>query len=107
MGKGSEDATNYKGTRVKFADIENIHAVRESYIKLMRACASSEGEGNWFSAVSDSQWLHHIRSILESAVNMVRIFEDEGASIVCHCSDGSVFLTIILNIDTFQPTIWF
>ena len=37
-GKGYENTNVYKNAEISFMDIENIHAVRESYKKITAAC---------------------------------------------------------------------
>ena len=36
-GKGFENTSHYKNVEIRFMDIENIHAVRDSYKKLTTA----------------------------------------------------------------------
>jgi myotubularin-related protein 1/2 len=130
MGKGTEKIENYENTRLVFMNIDNIHAVRDSFNGLMRLCNEDPDDGNganlllilplsppsfqppscrafsshaprsttdipwpgsddnFLSRLADTGWLMHVRIILEAAVRMVDILQDEAASIVCHCSDG-------------------
>jgi len=42
MGSGYENVDNYPSTWLGFCDIENIHKVRESYLKLQQVCNDSK-----------------------------------------------------------------
>lgn len=39
-GKGYENTSHYKNAEISFMDIENIHAVRDSYKKLIHTCTT-------------------------------------------------------------------
>lgn len=82
---------NYPGfSQLEFLGIHNIHAVRDSYRKL-EALATGSAGGNdisWTSAVADSGWLHHVRSILGGALFVAESMHRRGQSVVVHCSDG-------------------
>jgi hypothetical protein len=90
MGKGSEIAGNYPGTQLVYMNIDNIHAVRSAMDKVTALCADSIASDavDWGTRLEATEWLLLIRNILSSSVRMVSMFEEEGTSIVCHCSDG-------------------
>lgn len=83
MGKGHEVIARLGGpecTTLKFANIENIHAMRASYTALRSACSGAGGSGSssgsgssgsgsdWFQAVYDSKWLQHVSDLLKGAL---------------------------------------
>jgi len=101
-GKGTESVGRYEGAELKYLNIENIHAVRDAYEKLMQNCHANSAllqrEGTippnfaeqvGAKFVTDHQeWLGHIHSILAATAETVRLMEEEGASVLVHCSDG-------------------
>lgn len=91
MGKGYENTLHYRQTVLHFLNIDNIHVIRGAMVKLMELCQpdSATYDNLTFGAkVAETKWLHYLHLILESSVRMARILSEEGASIVCHCSDG-------------------
>eukprot|EP01060_Flectonema_neradi_P030224 TRINITY_DN4346_c0_g1_i1.p1 TRINITY_DN4346_c0_g1~~TRINITY_DN4346_c0_g1_i1.p1 ORF type:complete len:781 (+),score=132.72 TRINITY_DN4346_c0_g1_i1:70-2343(+) len=85
QGGGYEDECFY-GTTVTFANIENIHAVRDVYNKLEALCVSLSG-AKWLTLVDQSQWIDYILLILNVAKQCAALLES-GTSILLHCSDG-------------------
>ena len=84
MGKGHEVRARLGGpdcTTLKFANIENIHAMRASYTALRQACAGTGGSASnsssglsgsgadWLQAVYDSKWLQHLSDLLKAIHN--------------------------------------
>lgn len=87
-GKGYEHASNYPGTVLSFVDIQNIHAMRESIRKLLRALQADESSaGDFLREVQSSGWLDHIQHILRGAVSVAALIEGR-TSVLVHCSDG-------------------
>eukprot|EP00466_Bigelowiella_natans_P011276 jgi/Bigna1/37148/e_gw1.18.106.1 len=96
MGKGTENAENYRGCTLEFCRIDNIHAVRNSLDSLMELCArafSKDPEARaaasqtWLSELEGTSWLH-FQSLLLTAANKIRVAVSMGVSILVHCSDG-------------------
>jgi myotubularin-related protein 1/2 len=87
-GKGVESEGKYTTCKVRFMDIHNIHAVRESYKKLWRAALYARGDVQFFTEVGQSGWFAHIASILTAVHQMVTCIDQDRASCVTHCSDG-------------------
>ena len=101
MGKGHEVIARLGGaecTTLKFANIENIHAMRASYISLRQACSGAGGSPNsgsgcsgsgsdWLQAIHDSKWLQHLSDLLKGAIYLATHL-DRGDPCLCHCSDG-------------------
>lgn len=90
MGKGTEDVENYPGAELRYLGIHNIHKVRDSYEALMDAChdEAAATDSGWLVRVGKSEWLTHLQSILEGVLLVVRVLEEEGTSVLLHCSDG-------------------
>ena len=76
VGSGYENPANYPFANIIFGDIANIHAVRESYIKLNQICSDSKYFSliiscpKFYSAVDKSDWLQHVATILKF-VNLI------------------------------------
>jgi len=86
MGKGFEDVSRYKGAEIEFLGIDNIHKIRQAYLRATEACASSEA--NFYSKVADSRWVYYVQLIVGSATKIAKIMSRNGASVIVHCSDG-------------------
>jgi len=87
-GAGFEQMNHYPNCKLTFHDIENIHVMRESLIKVMDAASSTDDEFKWLSILDSSQWLHHLSRILTSVVKLVECVDKKATSVVVHCSDG-------------------
>ena len=101
MGKGHEIVARLGGpdcTTLKFANIENIHAMRQSYNALRQALSGAGGSsgnshGNsgsgldFLQAVHDSKWLQHLSDLLKGAIYLACHLE-KGDPCLTHCSDG-------------------
>lgn len=87
-GKGTESLDSYRNSRLFFMDIENIHAMRDSIDALRKICTDASCDDlQWLSALDQSSWLRHIRTVLVAGTTMAR-YVLRGYAIVCHCSDG-------------------
>eukprot|EP01119_Soliformovum_irregulare_P023038 TRINITY_DN7984_c1_g2_i2.p1 TRINITY_DN7984_c1_g2~~TRINITY_DN7984_c1_g2_i2.p1 ORF type:complete len:921 (-),score=249.32 TRINITY_DN7984_c1_g2_i2:88-2850(-) len=75
-GLGYELSGHYDNLQLEFANIDNIHVMRESLIKL------SEEE------LESSGWLHHIRKVLSCASRIANLLNSDSISVLVHCSDG-------------------
>lgn len=112
MGGGSESSSNYFQSEIVFFGIDNIHAMRESLVRLRdyldtHGAASSDGmssflrHGGWtwgggnlssmsasVSTLGDSGWLIHVQSVLAGSAWIAAHVALESASVLVHCSDG-------------------
>jgi hypothetical protein len=85
---------SYDGCQLEFSNIENIHVMRDSLAKLMRACQTSRMDvydGNQSELdrdVAASAWLTHVRRILHATNRVVHALERTGSTVLLHCSDG-------------------
>ncbi|TMW55493.1 hypothetical protein Poli38472_010375 [Pythium oligandrum] len=90
-GKGHESVKQYDRdgvptTSITFMGIDNIHAVRNSFVGLTQALYEVE-DSNFFGAVQKSHWLEYVCSILQGASEVANHLE-RGDAVVVHCSDG-------------------
>ncbi|KAJ9540198.1 hypothetical protein OSB04_026704 [Centaurea solstitialis] len=112
MGGGSESSSNYFQSEIVFFGIDNIHAMRESLVRLRdyldtHGTKSSDGmssflrNGGWtwgggnlssmsasVSTFGDSGWLIHIQNVLAGSAWIAARVALESASMLVHCSDG-------------------
>lgn len=87
-GKGTEDIVNrYRGMKLLYMNIANIHAMRESIDKLQTVCESVQ-DNKWLSLLESTQWLSHIRSVLKGATLVAHYLTEKNTSVLVHCSDG-------------------
>ncbi|KAL6060525.1 Myotubularin- protein 2 [Balamuthia mandrillaris] len=49
---------------------------------------SDNNADKWFSALDATQWLHHVKLLLQSAVRAALLVHRLGEPVVVHCSDG-------------------
>ncbi|XP_076877408.1 myotubularin-related protein 7a [Brachyhypopomus gauderio] len=88
-GKGYENEDNYTNIKFRFIGIENIHVMRNSQQKLIEVSdLPSPSMGEFLLGLESSDWLKHIRSILEVSTFIAKAVADEGVSVLVHCSDG-------------------
>ena len=68
-------------------DIENIHAVRDSYraVEAMVSKTVPADEG-WTAAVNKTNWLAHLRTVLAAGLMAAEALHRRGQSVVVHCS---------------------
>lgn len=82
-GGGYED-DYYYNVKYNFLNIENIHTMRESFVKM----GNSLNSDDFYKGLSDSKWLNHVSSVLVGSVKIVNTLINEECSVLTHCSDG-------------------
>lgn len=88
-GKGYESTGNYTNVVYQFYNIENIHVMRGSLQKMIEAsCSPQQSVSGLLQGLESSGWLKHIHLILEASMFTVKAMQDEGVSVLVHCSDG-------------------
>ncbi|GFO43261.1 myotubularin related protein 4, partial [Plakobranchus ocellatus] len=85
-GGGTEDEVVYKCSIIHL-DLANIHAVRDSFVKLRTLC-HSYAEGNYFKSLSGCMWLTYISALLRGANIVVDLMQVQRRPVLVHCSDG-------------------
>jgi myotubularin-related protein 1/2 len=86
LGGGVENVNHYDNTELHFLNIENIHAIRESWTAMMIGL-NNVNPSRYLSAVEKSGWLEHVSLLLQGAVGLVESLQN-GISCLIHCSDG-------------------
>lgn len=89
MGKGSERVTHYPfDCTMEFANIDNIHVMRQSLGKLSEAITISLAQGDdvmsWLGALGSSGWLTHVWRVLIASVKVAKYVEIDGSSVCLH-----------------------
>lgn len=87
-GGGYENEDFYQNAEVVYLDIPNIHAMRESWRKMKDIFYPGLNEQKWHSNLEASQWLDHIRAIMNGALKIADKIENHKTSLIVHCSDG-------------------
>lgn len=87
-GGGYENEDFYQNAEVVYLDIQNIHTVRESWRKLKELCYPGLNQQKWHSNLEATQWLDHIRTIINGALKIADKIENHKTSLIVHCSDG-------------------
>ena len=106
LGAGTESVDNYKGCKIVYLGIDNIHVVRESLNKLVDGekfvfvyfsilakwpltasiALNSVESGPIPRALMDkSGWLKHIRNILDGTLQIVQNLHLHGNHVLVHC----------------------
>ncbi|KAI8825933.1 uncharacterized protein EV422DRAFT_503282 [Fimicolochytrium jonesii] len=88
LGAGTESTDNYKGCKIVYLGIDNIHVVRDSMLKVMEAMSSVESGPVPQALLHKTGWLKHIRHILDGAFTIVRDVHLHNSHVLVHCSDG-------------------
>ncbi|KDO17693.1 hypothetical protein SPRG_16905 [Saprolegnia parasitica CBS 223.65] len=86
MGKGTESPANYRGAKVVFMNMDNIHAVRGAFQALV-AAFDPLCDDNYLAKVDGSGWLKHVRLVLRGSWELAE-YVHSGVSVLTHCSDG-------------------
>lgn len=87
--RGAGYEKNYKNCELRFMGIDNIHVIRNSFMKVMDLCSSTHGDDpNFYSRLESTNWLEHIRLLLVSARCCVDWIIRDKMSLLTHCSDG-------------------
>lgn len=89
LGSGYENTDNYESTWLHFCEIENIHKMRESHLRLMDLCNSDSKlkSERWLSQLDGTDWLLHLQYILKGSNAIVESVR-AGRTVLIHCSDG-------------------
>lgn len=93
QGKGFENIAFLGGSKnavLVFLDIENIHVVRNSFLKLkegLMLSGLSGGPESNADAFSSSKWNYHLSQLMKGAVSIAESLVI-GHPILLHCSDG-------------------
>ena len=86
-GKGYENEKYYENISFMFKGIENIHKMRNSLKQTITSVAESTTMDGYLSELSNSQWLKHIKAVLDCSYAIMMCIID-GKSAIVHCSDG-------------------
>lgn len=90
IGLGSENMDYYKFAKKAFLNIDNIHVMRESLVKVVEAI--KDADVSPFPPNRDllakSGWLKHINGILEGSHLIARQVGIYHSNVLIHCSDG-------------------
>ncbi|KAG7389609.1 SET-binding factor 2 [Phytophthora pseudosyringae] len=92
MGKGTEISSNYRGAKLMFMNVENIHSVRQSQLALAaifepKKSAIEDTSTSFYGRIDSSGWLRHVRLVLKASVELAHTVHN-GMSVLTHCSDG-------------------
>lgn len=90
VGKGSENMEYYKFASKAYLNIQNIHVMRNSLEKVISALKHgdiSDGRPNQ-DLLAKSEWLKHIRGILDGSALIARQVGIQHSHVLIHCSDG-------------------
>lgn len=88
-GYGYENISYYPNTTLNFYGIANIHAVRDSYLKISALCLNpSVNDVQWAQLVEDTKWLYHLRLILSTSWQAAFHIWYNRLPVLLHCSHG-------------------
>uniref|UniRef100_A0A0G4GGA9 Myotubularin phosphatase domain-containing protein n=1 Tax=Chromera velia CCMP2878 TaxID=1169474 RepID=A0A0G4GGA9_9ALVE len=88
-GAGFENPKFYRSTRVEFANIQNIHVVREAHNRMQAVCSAATGApgGKFWQQVEGTRWYDLLADILVAS-ELIASELLMGKPVVVHCSDG-------------------
>lgn len=84
-GGGVENKGNYDNISITFLNIENIHAMRNSWNTLQST--NFQPDQKYLSLVDSSNWLNYL-SVILTGVKLISERLASGRSVLIHCSDG-------------------
>ncbi|KAJ0411492.1 hypothetical protein ATCC90586_008541 [Pythium insidiosum] len=91
MGKGTEIPANYRGAKLVFMNIDNIHAIRQSLNAMTSIFEPRRGapdeSTSLYGKIESSGWLRHVRLVLKASAELA-LSVHNGVSVLTHCSDG-------------------
>jgi len=92
-GAGFENIDDYKNHKInidlEFCGIANIHAVRNSYLKILNNVSYNISEEcNIFTYIVESEWYDVIIKILKSSFQIYNSIYVNYNNVLVHCSDG-------------------
>ncbi|CEG36798.1 alpha- [Plasmopara halstedii] len=92
LGKGTEISSNYRGSKLHFMNVDNIHSVRQSQLALAalfepKKSSKEESSSSFYGRIDSSGWLRHVRLVLKASVELAHTVNN-GMSVLTHCSDG-------------------
>ena len=99
-GAGTENLDHYKNCRRLYLGIDNIHGVRDTYLRLLESYPSldvSSFDSYSILPYEFQGWYKHLSVLLDSTFKVVRLL-DLGHSVLIHCSDGWDRTTQILTL---------
>ncbi|KAJ3186834.1 hypothetical protein HK101_009561 [Irineochytrium annulatum] len=88
LGAGTENVDNYRGCRLVFSGIENIHVMRDSVGKIMEAVQAADGGPVSKSLLEKSGWLKHLKALIDGTLLIVQNVHLLNNPVLVHCSDG-------------------
>ncbi|CAD8121242.1 unnamed protein product [Paramecium sonneborni] len=98
-GKGYENIMFYRKCSIDFLDIHNIHKVRDSQTKLLKAAFSENTQ--FLTQLEQSFWYDHIVAIIRGSARIAITMTKEKINVLVHCSDGwdrTAQLTALVSI---------
>jgi len=89
-GKGSENMDKYKFAKKIFLNIGNIHVMRKSLAMVVDALKDADISplSPNRNALQSSEWLRHVRDVLDGSAIIVRQIGIQHSHVLIHCSDG-------------------
>eukprot|EP00029_Vermamoeba_vermiformis_P011119 TRINITY_DN6036_c0_g1_i1.p1 TRINITY_DN6036_c0_g1~~TRINITY_DN6036_c0_g1_i1.p1 ORF type:complete len:836 (-),score=184.30 TRINITY_DN6036_c0_g1_i1:61-2568(-) len=85
-GAGFENPEYYGQCNLEFMGIENIHTMRTSFLALLSLYIQRNVPERL--TLEGTKWLDHIKLLLISGSRVAKLVDEEGASVLVHCSDG-------------------
>jgi hypothetical protein len=81
-GAGYENVAHLKYCSLTFLNIENIHAVRGSWLSLVRSCADDSDDSAFYSVAA--AWLSHVGVLLQGSLRIAQALT-KGTPCLVHC----------------------
>jgi len=82
----------HEGTEVAYTTVLTNAALRESHRILVDCCLPKEKEKgeihHCYAGVEVSRWHEHVKSLLQTAINVVDLVHKQSTSVLIHCKDG-------------------
>ncbi|GAB6019226.1 Carrier protein, mitochondrial [Chamberlinius hualienensis] len=89
-GGGFEPEVHYPNWRRVHKAIDRYHVLMDSLCKLIEACNDvGSTVDRWLSRLETSNWISHVKDVLDCACLVAQCVDKDGASVLVHGSDGA------------------
>ena len=100
-GAGTENLDYYKNCQRVYLGIDNIHGIRDSFLRLLESFTTLAEVPDFCDVASSSYefqaWYKHLSCILDASIMIARFIHEEH-SVLVHCSDGWDRTTQVISI---------
>jgi hypothetical protein len=87
-GRAIENSMFYPFIKTHLLELPKLSELRNVWGKLQDLLIREKNSPNWYSLLDQTRWLHGIRSLLASAIEIATLMDRKGNSVLLHCRTG-------------------